>query len=260
MHGQRDPDRQNASQGQPGRRLSLERSTPIAVLTGAGISAESGVPTFRGPGGLWRSYRAEDLATPQAFRRDPELVWQWYAWRRSVVGTCQPNAAHRTLAEMERSLDNLVLVTQNVDGLHRLAGSRRVLELHGDIWRLRCTAECRPPWQDRRDPLPEIPPLCPACGSLARPDVVWFGEALPGAVLSAAMDASRRCHVMLVIGTSALVQPAASLPLLALDNGAHLVEINPQVTPLSHLAGEVLREPAAQALPRWWAATGPDSE
>lgn len=250
MHGQKEHDPQN------GRRPILRRATPVAALTGAGVSAESGVPTFRGQGGLWRSYRAEDLATPQAFRRDPELVWQWYGWRRGLVGACRPNAAHVALAEMEQALDDFVLVTQNVDGLHRLAGSRRVLELHGNIWRLRCTRECRPPWEDRRDPLPEIPPRCPACGALARPDVVWFGEALPGAVLAEAMDASRRCELMLVVGTSALVQPAASLPLLALDNGAHLVEINPQATPLSHLAGEVLREPAAQALPRWWAAHG----
>ena len=252
MHGQREPEPQHAQGRQPGYHPSLSRSTPVAVLTGAGISAESGVPTFRGQGGLWRSYRAEDLATPQAFRRDPALVWQWYDWRRSIIGACRPNAAHQALVDMEESLDAFVLVTQNVDGLHGLAGSRRVLELHGNIWRLRCTQECSPPWEDRRDPLPEIPPRCPACGALARPDVVWFGESLPGAVLMEATEASRRCELMLVVGTSALVQPAASLPLLALDNGAYLVEINPGVTPLSHLAGEVLREPAAQALPRWW--------
>jgi NAD-dependent deacetylase len=248
MHGQMKLD---------ARRSPLHRSTPVAVLTGAGISAESGVPTFRGPDGLWRSYRAEDLATPEAFRRDPELVWQWYAWRRSVIGGCRPNAAHQALTEMEQALDNFVLITQNVDGLHGLAGSRRVLELHGNIWRLRCTVHCGPAWENRGDLLPELPPRCPACGALARPDVVWFGEALPGDVLGAALDAARRCKLMLVIGTSALVQPAASLPLLALENGAHLVEINPQPTPLSHLADEVLREPAAQALPRWGAAQRP---
>jgi len=247
MHGQTELDAQ-----QP----SLDRATPVVVLTGAGISAESGVPTFRGQGGLWHSYRAEDLATPQAFGRDPELVWEWYAWRRGIIGACRPNAAHLALVDMERSLDDFVLVTQNVDGLHRLAGSRRVLELHGNIWRLRCTLECRPPWEDRRDPLPEVPPCCPECGALARPDVVWFGEALPGAALTAALDASRRCGLMLVVGTSALVQPAATLPLLALGAGAHVVEINSQATPLSQLAAEVLREPAAQALPRWWSGQG----
>jgi NAD-dependent deacetylase len=254
MQVQGESDAQHLREGWPGNCPPLHRSTPVAVLTGAGVSAESGVPTFRDEGGLWHSYRAQDLATPQAFRRDPALVWQWYDWRRSIVGACRPNTAHHALADMEQALDDFVLVTQNVDGLHRLAGSRRVLELHGNIWRLRCTLECRPAWEDRRVPLPEIPPRCPGCGALARPDVVWFGEALPGEALMAAMEASRRCALMLVVGTSALVQPAASLPLLALDNGAYLVEINPAAAPLSHLAGEVLREPAAQALPRWWAS------
>lgn len=242
-------------------RLGLAPGFRVVALTGAGISAESGIPTFRGAEGYWtvgsRNYQPMELATFDAFSEVPEDVWGWYLYRRTVCRAARPSAAHEALVRLEERLgDRFLLVTQNVDGLHRLAGSRRVLELHGNIWRLRCTRECRPPWEDRRDPLPEIPPRCPACGALARPDVVWFGEALPGAVLAEAMDASRRCELMLVVGTSALVQPAASLPLLALDNGAHLVEINPQATPLSHLAGEVLREPAAQALPRWWAAHG----
>jgi len=236
----------------------------LAVLTGAGVSAESGVPTFRGPGGMWRSHRPEDLATPHAFRRDPELVWQWYEWRRELIGECRPNAAHETLAEMEAAANaaggrEMVLITQNVDGLHGLAGSRSVLELHGNIWRQRCTRGCRPPWTDRRLPLPEVPPRCPECGALARPDVVWYGESLPGRVLEAALAAARRCQLMLVVGTSALVQPAASLPLLALERGARVVEVNPQATPLSDAAHEVLRQPAAVALPRWWSewrATG----
>ncbi len=237
-----------------------DRVRSVAVLTGAGISAESGVPTFRGEGGLWRSYRPEELATPQAFRRDPELVWQWYDWRRELISACQPNAAHVTLAEMERAAEagaagpDLLLITQNVDGLHRLAGSRNVLELHGNIWRQRCTRGCRPPWTDRRVPLPEIPPRCPECGALVRPDVVWFGESLPGSVLERALAAVRRCQLMLVVGTSALVQPAASLPLLALDAGAHVIEINPQPTPLSETVREVIRQPAAVALPTWWSA------
>jgi NAD-dependent deacetylase len=244
----------------------------LVVLTGAGISAESGVPTFRGQGGLWRSYRPEELATPQAFRRDPELVWQWYNWRRELIDACQPNAAHVTLAEMEAAAaqvaaadsglaaeanemrQDFVLITQNVDGLHRLAGSRNVLELHGNIWRQRCTRGCRPPWTDRCVPLPEIPPRCPDCGALARPDVVWFGESLPGPVLEEALAAAQRCQLMLVVGTSALVQPAASLPLLALQAGGHVVEINPQPTPLSDAVNEVIRQPAAVALPAWWSA------
>jgi NAD-dependent deacetylase len=232
----------------------MDRIQRLAVLTGAGISAESGVPTFRGEGGLWREYRAEDLATPRAFRRDPGLVWEWYDWRRGLIAACQPNAAHRTLAVMEADVDDFVLVTQNVDGLHRLAGSRNVVELHGNIWRQRCTRGCRPNWEDRRQPLPEIPPRCPDCGALARPDVVWFGESLPAESLEAALAAARRCQWMLVIGTSAVVQPAASLPLLALQHGAYLVEINPQITPLSDLADETLHQPAAQALPAWWSS------
>jgi NAD-dependent deacetylase len=233
------------------------------VLTGAGVSAESGVPTFRGAGGLWRNFRAEDLATPTAFQRDPKLVWDWYNWRRGLIANCQPNAAHCVLAEMDRELDDFVLITQNVDGLHQLAGSRRIVELHGNIWRMRCTKGCRPAWEDRTDPLPTIPPRCPSCGALARPDVVWFGEPLPAEALEAAFQSVRRCpqrsttrrsHLTLVIGTSALVQPAASLPLLAREHGAYVIEINPQPTPLSDLVDEVIRQPAAVALPAWWRA------
>jgi NAD-dependent deacetylase len=226
----------------------------LGVLTGAGISAESGVPTFRGKGGLWHNYRAEDLATPGAFQRDPKLVWEWYDWRRGLIGACQPNAAHRTLVEMEAHFEEFVLITQNVDGLHRLAGSQSIVELHGNIWGMRCTRACRAPWQDRRIPLGEIPPRCPDCGALARPDVVWFGESLPSAALDAAFAAAQRCQMMLVIGTSALVQPAASLPLLALQQGAHVIEMNPQATPLSDSIQESIRKPAAVALPQWWRA------
>lgn len=229
----------------------------VAVLTGAGISAESGVPTFRGEDGLWRTYRAEDLATPYAFSRDPQLVWEWYDWRRGLIARCRPNAAHHTLAEMERHLDDLTLITQNVDGLHQMAGSRNVVELHGNIWRMRCTQECQTPWEDRTVPLAIVGgalPRCPRCGSLARPDVVWFGESLPGEALTAALAAAQRCQLMLVVGASAVVQPAASFPRLALRRGAYLVEINPQPTPLSDAAHELIREPAASALPRWWQA------
>jgi NAD-dependent deacetylase len=153
---------------------------------------------------------------------------------------------------MESHWDDFVLVTQNVDGLHRLAGSQAVVELHGNLWRMRCTRDCRRPWEDRSVPLREIPPRCPECGALARPDVVWFGESLPEEALMAALAAARRCQLMLVVGTSALVQPAASLPLAALRSGAHVVEVNPQPTPLSDVVDESIREPAAVALPRWW--------
>jgi NAD-dependent deacetylase len=227
----------------------------VAVLTGAGISAESGVPTFRGEDGLWRTYRAENLATPDAFCRDPKLVWEWYDWRRGLIADCLPNAAHHTLVQMERHFDDWTLITQNVDGLHQLAGSRNVVELHGSIWRMRCTQECRTPWDDRTVPLSVAGgalPRCTRCESLARPDVVWFGELLPGEALTAALAAAQRCQVMLVVGTSAVVQPAASLPLLALRRGAYVVEINPEATPLSSAVHEVIREPAALALPKGW--------
>ena len=226
---------------------------PLVALTGAGISAESGVPTFRGEEGLWRDYSPQDLATPSAFRRDPKLVWEWYTWRRELIGSCHPNAAHRTLADVEQALTNVTLVTQNVDGLHHAAGSQHVLELHGNIWRLRCT-RCGKITEDHRITLPDLPPHCSACDGLLRPDVVWFGESLPREVLDAAWAAAGRCGTMLVIGTSALVEPAASLPLVAVRKGAGLVEINPQVTPLSKHAHQVLREPAGEALPRWWSA------
>ena len=228
-----------------------EPQGPVTVLTGAGISAESGIPTFRGEGGLWRNFRPEQLATPAAFRRDPALVWEWYDWRRGLIGACAPNAAHEALAEMEAALSDFTLITQNVDGLHQAAGSRNVLELHSNVWRMRCGG-CGKVTEDRRVSLPEIPPRCLACGGLLRPDVVWFGESLPSGVLEAAWAAAERCRLMLVIGTSAVVQPAASLPLVALRNGARLIEINPAETPLSAFAHEVLRGPAAEVLPCWW--------
>ncbi len=224
--------------------------TPVAVLTGAGISAESGVPTFRGEEGLWRNYRAEQLATPGAFQRNPALVWEWYNWRRGLIGECIPNAAHETLAEMEAALPDFTLITQNVDGLHRLAGSRNVLEIHGNLWRIRCVG-CGAMAEDRSVPLP-TPPHCPECDGLLRPDVVWFGESLPSGILEEAWAVAARCRTMLVIGTSAVVQPAASLPMAALRNGAQLIEVNLAKTPLSSHAHEILRGPAAELLPEWW--------
>jgi NAD-dependent deacetylase len=230
----------------------------VAVLTGAGVSAESGVPTFRGERGLWRSFRPEQLATPEAFRRDPALVWEWYDWRRGLIGACAPNAAHETLAEMEALLPDFTLITQNVDGLHQAAGSRNVVELHGNIWRTWCT-RCERTSEDHQVPLPEIPPRCSQCGALLRPDVVWFGESLPSQVLEAAWAAAARCRLMLVVGTSAVVQPAASLPLVAWKRGARLVEVNPAETLLSPHAHEILRGPAAEVLPRWWHARRPSN-
>jgi NAD-dependent deacetylase len=219
----------------------------LAVLTGAGISAESGIPTFRGKEGLWREFRAEDLATPQAFHRNPRLVWEWYDWRRGLIGAKEPHAGHRVLARWEGTFPHFVLITQNVDGLHRKAGSTSILELHGNIWEMRCTQEGTV-IENRESPLKEIPPRC-ACSALLRPNVVWFGEALPSETLEMAYAASASCEVMFVIGTSAYVQPAASLPLMAADRGAKIIEINPEPTPLSGTADFSFQARAGEVLP-----------
>jgi NAD-dependent deacetylase len=223
----------------------------ITVLTGSGISAESGVPTFRGQDGLWRSYRAEELATPHAFASNPDLVWEWYDWRRGLIAGCEPNAAHRTLAEMERECEDFVLITQNVDGLHQRAGSERIVELHGNIWQVRCTAEGSVSLNEEV-PLPEVPPRC-SCGALLRPHVVWFGESLDHSSLERAYRAAEKCDLMLVIGTSAVVHPAASLPTVAKHSGTYLIEVNLERTPLSPHADEVILGPAAEELPPLWA-------
>ena len=218
------------------------------MLKGAGVSAESGVPTFRGPDGLWRQYRAEDLATPGAFRRDPRLVWEWYDWRRQLIAGCEPNPAHAAIAWLERQVPEFLLVTQNVDGLHRRAGSVKMVELHGNLWRARCLQEGTT--RDLPDvPLAEMPPRC-VCGGQLRPDVVWFGEALPAGALERASQAAGSCDVFLVVGTSAAVQPAASLPLLAREHGAYVVEMNLEPTPLSGNADESHRGKAGDLLPQ----------
>jgi NAD-dependent protein deacetylase/lipoamidase len=226
----------------------LANADRVAALTGAGISAESGVPVFRGTGGLWQQHRPEDLATPEAFARNPRLIWEWYDWRRARVAAAAPNPAHLALVALERSLSDFTLITQNVDGLHDRAGSRHVLKLHGDLWWLRCTG-CGRESHNTDVPLSQLPPRC-TCGALLRPAVVWFGEALPNDVLRAASEATAQAQVLLVIGTSALVQPAASLPLLAQQNGAKVVEINRERTALSAHVDISLCGPAGELLPR----------
>ena len=225
----------------------LARGRRIAALTGAGISAESGVPTFRSLGGFWEKESLEDLATPQGFERDPRKVWTWYDELRVQAGRCAPNAGHLALARFGRSRPDFTLVTQNVDGLHARAGSDHVILLHGDLFRVRCTAEGISR-DDRRVPLPEIPPRC-SCGALLRPDVVWFGEPLSEGAMGEATRAAERAEVFLSIGTSALVYPAAALPEVARAHGAYLVEVNVEETPLSPLADEVILGPAALVLP-----------
>jgi NAD-dependent deacetylase len=261
-------------------RARLRSARRVVALTGAGISAESGVPTFRGAsavGGafpqpresdslaserlngsltrsrrhqvdaLWRQFRPEDLATPEAFAGDPRLVWEWYAWRRELIAAVQPNAGHHALARLEQRVPEFLLATQNVDGLHALAGSRRVVELHGSIWRLRCLG-CGGEHEDRAA-ITDLPPRC-ACGALLRPGVVWFGEALPADALEMAFSAARQADVVVVIGTSSLVYPAAAVPQAAVSAGAFVVEVNPERTPLSEAAAVSLRGRAAELLPR----------
>lgn len=228
-------------------RQALAAAARVAVLSGAGVSAESGVPTFRGPGGLWENHLPEDLATPQAFRRDPALVWRWYHWRRELIAACAPNPAHQALAAYEARRPGFTLVTQNVDGLHRLAGSHNVLEIHGSLWRVRCL-DCGVEREERRLNLP-APPLCPACGGMLRPDVVWFGESLDQDLLDRAWRAAGNCQAMLVVGTSAVVQPAASLALVAKSAGAFVIEVNPDPTPNTGRVDLSLHAKAGEVLP-----------
>jgi len=220
----------------------------VAVLTGAGISAESGVPTFRGKDGLWKQYKAETLATPEAFERDPKLVWEWYDWRRGLIAPVEPNAGHRVIAGWQSLFGEMAVITQNVDGLHARAGSQNVVELHGNIWKLRCTREGTVE-EVRDNPLPHIPPVCPNCGSLFRPHIVWFGESLDPVVLDRAYDLSQSCQVMFVIGTSAVVHPAASLPYAAARAGAKIVEVNLEPTSLTPHANFFFPGKAGEILP-----------
>lgn len=226
----------------------LRAAHHVAVLTGAGTSAESGIPTFReAQTGLWARFRPEDLATPEAFARQPDVVWNWYAWRRELVQRSQPNPGHHALVRLARRVARLTLITQKVDGLHQRAGSEAVIELHGNILRIVCSVCGCPAATWTAD---AAPPRCSECGGYLRPDVVWFGEALPRAALDAAVSAMHSADVLLVVGTSGLVEPAASLPRLALAQGASVIEINPVATPLSTTATVVLTGTAGVIVPR----------
>jgi NAD-dependent deacetylase len=220
----------------------LNAAARVTALTGAGISAESGIPTFRGAGGLWNNHRPEDLATPEAFARDPELVWRWYDWRRGLVAKAEPNAAHRGLAALEHQLA-VTVITQNVDGLHGKAGSRELIELHGNLWKVRCTS-CALIARNADVPLAAIPPRCAGCGAMVRPHIVWFGESVDPYDFQRSVEMSRSADVFLVIGTSGLVQPAASFAQIAKSAGATVVEINPDDTPTTPIADLVFRERA----------------
>jgi len=220
----------------------------VAVLTGAGISAESGVPTFRGTDGLWKNHRAVDLATPEAFERNPRLVWEFYNWRRALISKLTFNAAHAALVELEAKVPSFTLITQNVDGLHGRAGSRNLLEIHGNLWQVRCL-QCRENILDESPDMGELP-SCEQCGSLLRPNVVWFGESLDQATLNRAVQACRNCQVMLVIGTSAIVQPAASLALEAKQGGAVVAEINLEQTPHTYFMDYTFQGKAGEIVPK----------
>jgi NAD-dependent deacetylase len=229
----------------------LRAARRVTALTGAGVSAASGIPTFRGADGLWKKVRAETLATPEAFEHDPKLVWEWYDWRRGLIKDAAPNAAHDVLARWTRDRPGFTLITQNVDGLHERAGAERLIRLHGSIWHVRCARACAAggtDWLDDRTPLPHLPPPCPHCGGLVRPGVVWFGEPLDPDVVAAA-TAATACDVFLTIGTSAVVYPAAGLIHQAKRHGAMTVEINPDETSASSSVDVMLKGKAEEVLP-----------
>lgn len=225
---------------------ALHTARHIAVLTGAGISAESGVPTFQG--GFWGQYSPEELATPEGFQKQPKLVWDWYGMRRNQLKDVQPNPGHAALAAMQQRVPKFTLITQNIDGLHQKAGNHGVIELHGSIHRVKCFQEGTlvEHWDDSR----EQPPRCAHCGAFLRPDVVWFGEMLPQDAIEAAQIAADDCDVFFSIGTATHVYPAAALPFDALHNGATVIEINPDITPLSTRATHSLRGSSGQILPQ----------
>jgi NAD-dependent deacetylase len=229
-------------------RTHLASARHVTILTGAGISADSGVPTFRGTDGLWRNFRAEDLATPEAFERDPQLVWEWYNWRRELIATKQPNPAHIALVELERRThDTFWLITQNVDGLHRTAGSQRLSEIHGNIWKVRCTG-CGVISENRVIPLLHLP-TCSLCHALLRPHIVWFGESLWEEDLCRCDQAIKACDLFLVIGTSGVVYPAAGFASVAKEAGALVIEINLESTPQSDLVDLSLQGRAKDLVP-----------
>ncbi|UCG63224.1 MAG: NAD-dependent deacylase [Candidatus Zixiibacteriota bacterium] len=223
------------------------------VLTGAGMSAESGVPTFRGKDGLWRKFRAEELATMEAFLDNSKIVWEWYNWRRDLMSKVQPNSGHHAIRELETLCDNFVLITQNVDNLHRVAGTQSILELHGNIHHNKCV-DCNKPCESSLSIDPDNIPTCEHCGGKIRPDVVWFGEMLDPVVINQAFQESEQADIFFSVGTSAIIYPAASLPPLAKRSGATLVEVNVEETPISFLADFQVREKSGEFLPRLVAA------
>ena len=230
--------------------LRLKTAKRVVVFTGAGVSAESGIPTFRdAQTGLWAKYDPMELATPQGFEENPKLVWDWYEWRRELCRNAQPNPGHYALAELEKRVEHLVVITQNIDGLHRVAGSSDVIELHGNLKRDKCSRDGEIITRTDARAAENGLLKCPHCGAFLRPDVVWFGESLPHDDLNRAYQESTHCDVFFSVGTSGLVEPAASLPRVAKQAGAFLVEINPDATPLSPMADAVVHAKSGEALP-----------
>ncbi len=224
----------------------IRNSSYLIALTGAGISRESNVPTFRGKDGLWRNYDPMELATPQAFKNNPKLVWEWYAWRQGLIASCEPNPGHTSLVELEKKGILKTLITQNVDGLHPRAGSQNVLPVHGDLWEVKCTS-CS--YGGRlSEPATEIP-ICPECRSNLRPDVVWFGENLDINIMHQVREELNSADGILVIGTSSVVQPAASFPIAVSNRGGWIIEINIEETPLTPLVTIHLNGPSGELLP-----------
>jgi len=226
----------------------LVKSRFAVCLTGAGISAESGIPTFRGKNGLWRKFKVEDLATPEAFNRNPKLVWEWYRWRMKLIFNAKPNPAHYALVDLENMEILKCIVTQNVDGLHTIAGSKCIVELHGNIRRARCI-NCNYKLIFEKPP-EKIPPKCPKCNSLLRPDVVWFGEPIPSEALNMAFKMFSKADLALVIGTSGIVYPAAYLPYLVKENNGVIIEININRSALTRIADIYLQGKAGEILPK----------
>jgi NAD-dependent deacetylase len=225
----------------------LIKATKVAVLTGAGISAESGVPTFRGEEGLWKKFKPEELATFDAFMANPQLVWEWYEYRRKIIEEIKPNPGHVALVDFQNHFDKFDLITQNVDGLHHQAGSVNVIELHGNIRKNKCI-RCGKKHESLEGTTEGTPPRCP-CGGNIRPDVVWFGEMLPQDAINYAFAVSQQCDLFFCVGTSAVVHPAASLPLMAKRAGAYVVEVNISPTEISHLVDESLMGKSGEILP-----------
>lgn len=228
----------------------ISGSNEIVVLTGAGISAESGIPTYRGEEGLWRNYDPHELATPEAFFKNPKLVWEWYDSRRAIMKNAKPNPGHFAITALEKEKKDFTLITQNVDGLHFAAGTRNVIELHGSLWEIKCTeTECEKLEKNYQVPIPELPPKCDACDAVMRPNTVLFGEIIPMERIDRCLFAIEQCDLLLIVGTSGVVEPAASMGLIAKKSEKPVVEINIDITPGTGLYDASVRGKSGEVLP-----------